>query len=95
MVSHFQNDVNEMVQNKSRIKSCMKPYIRSIPSTMGVESEVEVMDNAQERLCHWLHVLCTPESCNGYPYPWVPNTHPYIPMGKWVGNGYGLGRMGG
>jgi cytochrome b subunit of formate dehydrogenase len=25
---------------------------------MGVESEVEAMDNAQERLCHWLHVLC-------------------------------------
>ncbi len=27
---------------------------------MGVESEVEAMDNAQERFCHWLHVLCTP-----------------------------------
>jgi hypothetical protein len=26
---------------------------------MGVESEVEAMDNAQERLCHWSHVLCT------------------------------------
>ncbi len=30
----------------------MKPYIRSIPSTMGVESEVEAMDNVQKRLCH-------------------------------------------
>jgi hypothetical protein len=28
---------------------------------MGVESEVEAMDNVQERLCHWLHVLCTPD----------------------------------
>jgi hypothetical protein len=28
---------------------------------MGVESEVEAMDNAQERLCHWSHVLCTPD----------------------------------
>jgi hypothetical protein len=26
---------------------------------MGVELEVEAMDNAQERLCHWSHVLCT------------------------------------
>jgi hypothetical protein len=41
-----------MVQNKPRIGSYMKLYIRSIPSTMGVESEVEVMDNVQERLCH-------------------------------------------
>jgi hypothetical protein len=38
----------------------MKPYVRSIPSVMGVELEVETMDNAQERLCHWSHVLCTP-----------------------------------
>jgi hypothetical protein len=37
-----------------------KPYVRSIPLVMGVELKVEVMDNAQERLCHWLHVLCTP-----------------------------------
>jgi hypothetical protein len=37
----------------------MKLYVRSIPSAMGVESEIEVMDNAQERLCHWSHVLCT------------------------------------
>jgi hypothetical protein len=29
----------------------------------------------------------TSESCNGYPYPWVPNTHPYI----WVGNGWVMG----
>ncbi len=48
-----------MVQNKPRIESCTKPYVRSIPLTMGVESEVEAMDNVQERLCHWLHVLCT------------------------------------
>jgi hypothetical protein len=61
MVSHFQNDVNEMVQNKPRIWSYMKLYIQSIPSTMGVESEVEAMDNVQERFCHWLHVLCTPD----------------------------------
>jgi hypothetical protein len=27
----------------------MKPYVRSIPSTMGVELEVEAMDNAQEK----------------------------------------------
>jgi len=59
MVSHFQNDVDGMVQNKPRIRSCTKPYVRSIPSVMGVEAEVEVMDNAQERLCHWSHVLCT------------------------------------
>jgi hypothetical protein len=52
MVSHFQNDADGMVQNKPRIESCTKPYIRSIPSAMGVELEVEVMDNAQERLCH-------------------------------------------
>ncbi len=30
---------------------------------------------------------------------WVPipmgTQYPPIPMGKWVGNGYGLGRMGG
>jgi hypothetical protein len=32
---------------------------RSIPSAMGVESEVQVMDTVQEKLCHWLHVLCT------------------------------------
>jgi hypothetical protein len=57
MVSHFQNDGDGMVQNKPRIGSCMKPYVQSISSTMGVESKVEVMDNAQERLCHWSHVL--------------------------------------
>jgi hypothetical protein len=39
----------------------MKLYIQSIPSTMGVESEVEAMDNVQERFCHWSHVLCTPD----------------------------------
>jgi hypothetical protein len=50
-----------MVQNKARIRVCTKPYVRSIPSTIGVELEVEAMDNAQERLCHWLHVLCTPD----------------------------------
>jgi hypothetical protein len=55
------NDANRMVQNKPMIESCTKPYVRSIPSTMGVESEVEAMDNAQERLCHWSHVLCTPD----------------------------------
>jgi hypothetical protein len=42
----------------------MKPYVRSIPSAMGVESEVEMMDNVQERLCHWLHVSCTPNIVN-------------------------------
>jgi hypothetical protein len=31
------------------------------PQQMGVESEVEVMDTVQTRLCHWLHVLCTPD----------------------------------
>jgi len=41
------------------IASTILPYVRSIPSAMGVESEVEAMDNAQERLCHWSHVLCT------------------------------------
>jgi hypothetical protein len=46
MVSHFQNDVGGMVQNKLRIKNCTKPYVRSIPSTMGVKLEVEAMDNA-------------------------------------------------
>ncbi len=61
MVSHFQNDAHRMVQNKPRIGSCTKPYVQSIPLVMGVESEVEVMDNAQERLCHWLHVLYTPD----------------------------------
>jgi len=61
MISHFQNNAHIMVQNKPRIGSCMKPYVRSIPSTMGVESEVEAMDNAQERLYHWSHVLCTPD----------------------------------
>jgi len=30
----------------------MKPYVQSIPSTMGVESKVEAMDNVQERLSH-------------------------------------------
>jgi len=60
-VSHFQNNVPEMVQNKPRIKSCTKLYLRSIPSTMGVESKIKVMDNAQERFCHWSHVLCTPD----------------------------------
>jgi hypothetical protein len=49
-----------MVQNKPRIKSCTKLYIRSIPSTMDVKSKVEAMDNAHERLCHRLHVLCIP-----------------------------------
>ncbi len=38
-----------------------------------------------------------PESCNGYPYPWVPNTHPYpwvngwvmgMGLDAWVGNGW-------
>jgi len=38
----------------------MKPYVRSIPSAMGVESKIEAMDIVQERLCHWSHVLCTP-----------------------------------
>jgi hypothetical protein len=51
--------ISRMVQNKPRIGSCTKPYVRSIPLAMGVESEVEAMDNAQERLCHWSHVLCT------------------------------------
>jgi hypothetical protein len=59
IISHFQNDAHRMVQNKPRIESCMKPYVRSIPSTMGVESKVKAMDNAQERLRHWSHVLCT------------------------------------
>jgi hypothetical protein len=45
-VSYFQNDANGMVQNNPRIGSYTKPYVRSILSTMGVESEVEVMDNA-------------------------------------------------
>jgi len=49
-----------MVQNKPRIRSYMKPYFRSTPSTMCVELKIEAMDNAQERLCHWSHVLCTP-----------------------------------
>jgi hypothetical protein len=35
-----------MVQNKPRIGNCTKLYIPSIPSTMGVESEIEAMDNA-------------------------------------------------
>jgi hypothetical protein len=61
MVSHFQNDANEMVQNKLRIGSYTKPYVRSIPLAMGVESEFEAMDNVQERFCHWSHVLCTPD----------------------------------
>jgi hypothetical protein len=51
-VSHFQNDANGMIQNKSRIGSCTKLYVQSIPSAMGVGLEVEIMDNAQERLCH-------------------------------------------
>jgi hypothetical protein len=59
IVSHFQNDVDAMVRNKLRIQSCMKPYVRSIPSAMGVELEVEAMSNAQKRFCHWSHVLCT------------------------------------
>jgi hypothetical protein len=50
-----------MVQNKPRIESYTKPYIRSIPLVMDVESEVEGMDNVQEKLCHWSHVLCTPD----------------------------------
>ncbi|KAH9560543.1 hypothetical protein CY35_06G110500 [Sphagnum magellanicum] len=41
------------------IASTILPYVRSIPSAMGVESKVEAMDNAQERLCRWSHVLCT------------------------------------
>jgi hypothetical protein len=61
MISHFQNDADGVVQNKLRIESCTKPYVRSIPSTMGVELKVEAMDNAQKRLCHWSHVLCTPD----------------------------------
>jgi hypothetical protein len=61
MISHFQNDAHNMVQNKPRIGSCTKPYVRSILLAMGVEPEVEAMDNAQERFCHWLHVLCTPD----------------------------------
>jgi hypothetical protein len=59
MISHFQNNVDGMVQNKPRIGSWTKPNVQSIPSAMGVESEVETMDNAQKRLCHWSHVLCT------------------------------------
>jgi hypothetical protein len=35
-----------MVQNKPRIGSYMKPYVRAIPLAMGVELEVEAMDNA-------------------------------------------------
>jgi len=60
MVNHFKNNADGMIQNKPRIKSYMKPYVLSIPSTMGVESKIEVMDNAQERLYHRSHVLCTP-----------------------------------
>jgi hypothetical protein len=48
----FPDGVHRMVQNKPRIRSWTKPYIRSIPLTMGVESEVEAMDNAQECFCH-------------------------------------------
>jgi hypothetical protein len=59
MVNHFQNDANRMVQNKLRIRSYTKLYVQSIPSIMDVELEVEVMDNAQKRLCHWSHVWCT------------------------------------
>jgi hypothetical protein len=59
MVSHFQNDADRMVQNKPRIESYTKPYVRSILLAMGVESEVEVMDNVQENFFHWSHVLCT------------------------------------
>jgi hypothetical protein len=61
MVSYFQNNDDGMVQNKPRIGSYVKLYVRSIPSTMGVESKVEAMDNVQERLYHWSHVLCTPD----------------------------------
>jgi hypothetical protein len=52
--------LTELFKTNPRIGSCTKLYVRLIPSTMGVESEVEVMENAQKRLCHWLHVLCTP-----------------------------------
>jgi len=65
-VSHFKNDADEMVQNKLRIGICMKPYVRSIPSAMGVESEVEAMDNVQQRLCHWSHVYAHPTSDESY-----------------------------
>ncbi len=41
MVRHFQNDVHRMVQNKPRIGSCTKPYVRSIPSTMGVDQKLK------------------------------------------------------
>jgi hypothetical protein len=30
-----------MVQNKPRIGSCTKPYVRSIPSTMGVDQKLK------------------------------------------------------
>jgi hypothetical protein len=33
---------------------------------MDVESKVEAMDNAQERFCHWSHVLCTLTSGEHY-----------------------------
>jgi len=44
MINHFQNDADKMVQNKPRIESYTKPYLRSVPSAMGVESKVEAMD---------------------------------------------------
>jgi hypothetical protein len=62
----YRTMLTDMVQNKPRIRSCTKPYVRSNPLVMGVELEVEAMDNAQERLCHWLHVLCTLTSDEHY-----------------------------
>ncbi len=77
-----------MVQNKPRIESCMKPYVRSIPSTMGVESEVEAMDNSQERLCHWSHVLHTRHRLNiiicGCCWTKSKVPHPTSICGQWM-----------
>jgi hypothetical protein len=59
---HGQPFLERCSQNGSKQTKNRKLHealVQSIPSTMGVEPEVEAMDNAQERLCHWSHVLCT------------------------------------
>ncbi len=49
--------------------------------------------------CTQPHQLCTHNIwkpiCSVYQSPAMGTQYPPIPMGKWVGNGYGLGHMGG
>jgi len=70
-----------------------------LPPKLFQDSKVlATFSNSQQHRHAQKYMIDYPsESCNGYPYPWVPNTHPYpwvngwvmgMGLDAWVGNGW-------